>query len=108
MRTQVTLAELGHDPEAVLRRVVLAHEQVLVLAGSQPSAVVISLDDYAFLEQLQAQRSADTRQAKRDWATRARQLRSAILRRAGEPLPDSVAELNELREERADGIANLH
>lgn len=97
---QISLVELTHNPAAVLKRVMSAREPVLVMTGSQPAVAVISMDDYAFLEQ--------ARQAQRNWAARAQQLREAIAQRAGAPLPDSVAELHELREEHADGGSNLH
>lgn len=61
------------------------------------------MDDYEFLEQARRQQSTEARQAQR-----AQQLREAIAQRAGAPLPDSVAELHTLREERADGSSDLH
>ena len=105
---QISLMELTHDPAAVLKRVMSAREPVLVMSGSQPAVAVISMDDYEFLEQARRQQSVETRQAQRAWAARAQQLRETIAQRAGAPLPDSVAELHELREERANGGSNLH
>ncbi|MEJ5309658.1 MAG: hypothetical protein WHX52_07785 [Anaerolineae bacterium] len=105
---QVSWIELTHDPAAVFKRVMSAREPVLVMRGSQPAVAVISMDDYEFLEQARRQQSIETRQAQRAWAARAQQLREAIAQRVGAPLPDSVAELHELREERANGGPDLH
>lgn len=106
--SQISLTELSHDPAAVLRRFMSAHEPVLVLTDSRPVMAVISMDDYEFLEQARRQRGAVVRQVQRAWATRAQQLRDAILQRTGAPLSDSVAELEELREERTNDNSDLH
>ncbi len=101
LTNQVSLTELAHNPHAVLRHIITADKPVLILDESKPAVVVISLADYEFLEQARRQ------QPVRAWIERAQQLREAITQRAGAVLPNSVAELDELREEHADGNSGL-
>ncbi len=86
LTTQISMKELAHDP----------------------AMVVISMDDYQILEQARQQQDTEARQTQWDWAARAQQLRETIAQRTDGLLPDSTAELNELREERADGYPGLY
>lgn len=108
LTNQVSLTELVHDPRAVFRYIITADKPVLVMEDSKPTVVVISLADYEFLEQARCQQTTHVLQTVQTWTERAQQLREAITRRAGALLPDSVAELDELREEHADGNSGLY
>ena len=87
----------------VMRRVTKGGTPVIVERAGRPQVVIISMADYRRLEQLQAGRDA---QAALERARAARQ-RIRTERAGGQPLPDPVEVLRQIREERGEQLSGL-
>lgn len=86
----------------VMRRVTKGGVPVIVERAGQPQVAIISMADYRRLEQLQAGRDA---QAALERARAARQ--RVRTERVGQPLPDPVEVLRQVREERGEQLSGL-
>ncbi len=60
MRTsEISVVELEHNLETIIKRVAAGDDRVMVLIESQPAVMVISIEEFRFLEQLRARQTLD-------------------------------------------------
>ena len=86
----------------VMQRVTRGGVPVIVERSGQPQVAIISMADFRRLEQIQAGRDAQAA------LERARAARQRIrTERAGQPLPDPVEVLRQVREERGEQLSGL-
>lgn len=108
--SEISLAELRRDLEAVIKRVAAGRERVVVLDKSRPAAILVNVEEFRSLEQagvIQDSNGQAQRTERRDWLAHAAWVQHQIAERVGGKLPDSVQELNQLRDERTDELASL-
>jgi prevent-host-death family protein len=102
MSVETSISELKRDLSTIINRASYGRERIIIVSRGRPKAAIIGLDDLHRLESLQA---AEQLQAERLTALEAaRAVRAQSAAYAGGPLPDSVQDLRELREERADDL----
>jgi prevent-host-death family protein len=96
MERQMSATQTRINFGEVLRYVSEQQQPVIVERGGKPQAVIIAIEEY---ERLKRANNAEP-----DWhiaIDRARQLRGQIAaRRGGEPLPEVVEIIHQMREER--------
>jgi prevent-host-death family protein len=84
----------------VVNRAAYGGERIVLVSRGKPKAALVSIKDLELLESLVSERAL-RRARRREALAEADALREAILSRRGDvPLPDSVEDLRNLREER--------
>jgi prevent-host-death family protein len=100
----ISLTEAKKSLGEVVNRAAYGGERIVLLSRGKPKAALVSLEDLELLESLVNERAL-RRARRREALTEADALREAILaRQGGVPLPDSVEDLRQLREERIRDI----
>jgi prevent-host-death family protein len=101
----INLTEAKQNLGEMVNRVAYGGERIMLLARGKPRAALVSVEDLQRLESLRVE--DESRKARRREAlAAAHALRAKILARTGGvPLPDSVEELHQLREERIRELA---
>jgi len=101
----INLTEVKKSLGEVVNRAAYGGERIVLVSRGKPKAALVSIEDLQLLESLVNERTL-RRVRRREALAEADALREAILvRRGGVPLPDSVEDLRQLREERIYGIA---
>jgi len=107
--TTISMTEAKKRLGEVVNRVSYGGERIVLLSRGRPRAALVSIEDLDLIRQaLDDGNERELRTARRQaWLARADTLREQIAARVGGPLPDSVEELRELREERTNELAGL-
>jgi prevent-host-death family protein len=96
----ISLTEVKKSLGEVVNRAAYGGERIVLVSRGKPKAALVSIKDLELLESLVSERAL-RRARRREALTEADALRGAILSRRGDvPLPDSVEDLRNLREER--------
>jgi prevent-host-death family protein len=102
----VSIGKVKRDISELVNRVAYGGERIVLTSRGKPKAVIVSLDDYARLERIEAQTSLAEWQA---WVTDSQALAAEIVaRRGGEQLDvdalwDAARDDLEARDARATG-----
>jgi prevent-host-death family protein len=102
----VSIGKVKRDISELVNRVAYVGERIVLTSRGKPKAVIVSLDDYARLERIEAQTSLAEWQA---WVTDSQALAAEIVaRRGGEQLDvdalwDAARDDLEARDARATG-----
>jgi prevent-host-death family protein len=100
----ISLTEVKKSLGEVVNRAAYGGERIVLVSRGKPKAALVSIKDLELLESLVSERAL-RRARRREALTEADALRGAILSRRGDvPLPDSVEDLRNLREERIRDI----
>ncbi|TEU18875.1 MAG: type II toxin-antitoxin system Phd/YefM family antitoxin [Anaerolineales bacterium] len=101
----ISLTEVKKSLGEVVNRAAYGGERIVLASRGKPKAALISIEDLKLLESLVSEQAL-RRARRREALAEADTLREVILaRRGGVPLPDSVEDLRQLREERIRDIA---
>jgi prevent-host-death family protein len=101
----VNVSEARRNLAALLKRVAVEGERVIIQRDGEPVAALIGMGDLQRLEDAERQANAKRERGLAALES-ARRLREAILaERGGKYLPDSAELIREMREERMDGMA---
>ncbi len=80
----VSIGQVKRDISELVNRVAYGHERIVLTSRGKPKAVLVSLDDYERLKQVQV---SDTLARWQAWLAESRQLSAEILeRRQGNPV----------------------
>jgi prevent-host-death family protein len=96
----ISLTEVKKALGEVVNRAAYGGERIVLVSRGKPKAALVSIKDLELLESLVSERAL-RRARRREALAEADALRETILSRRGDvPLPDSVEDLRNLREER--------
>ena len=105
MSIEASISELKRDLSALINRAAYGKERIVIVSRGRPKAAIIGLEDLRRLEELQ---SMGERYAQRMTALEAaRAVREQSAAYAVGAPPDSVREIRELREGRADELDGM-
>ena len=98
---QVSIGQVKRDISELVNRVAYGGERILLTSRGKPKAVLVSLDDYA---RLQEERGATPGERWSDWVARSQALSTEILtRRDGQPVDvDAIWEAAQAEHEARD------
>jgi prevent-host-death family protein len=106
MEVQISIGELKRDLSGVINQAAYGKERIVIVSRGKPKAAMVSLEDLERLRKM----SSPGREPQIAWLARADVLRERTgqwqVAHGIEP-QDSAEILEQLREERADGILNM-
>ena len=106
MLFEVSVSELKRDLSGIINQAAYGKQRIVIGSRGKPKAAVISMEDLHLLESLSQEQSE---RAKRMSALQAaRVVRAETAAHTGDPLPESVEDLQALREIRTDELSSLH
>lgn len=84
MDATVSIGEVKRDISELINRVAFGGERIVLTSRGRPKAVIVSIEDYARLQEME---QARTEAQWRDWLRRAQEFSQRVLReRGGEPV----------------------